>query len=208
MPSSAVPHAYLSPPPLLLVLSGPSGAGKDAVISLMRRQHCPHHFVVTATTRPKRPRERDRVSYHFLSTQEFQRRLAAGDFLEHAQVYDNWYGVPRSEVREALQRGQDVVIKTDVQGAATIKRLAPQAVFIFLCAASFEELEARLRQRHTEAPEALKRRLQTARQEMEQLPLFDYMVVNGDGHLREATQRINAIIAAEHSRVPPRVVNL
>ena len=199
---------YLSPHPILLVLSGPSGAGKDAVLSRLRRQRWPYHFVVTATTRPRRPREQDGIHYHFLATAEFQRRLAQGELLEHAQVYGNWYGVPRAQVREALQCGLDVIVKVDVQGAETLKGVVPQAVFVFIAPPSPEELEARLRRRHTEDSEALNRRLQAATKEMEYLSIFDYVVVNETGRLKETVRRIQAIITAERCRVPPRVVEL
>jgi len=198
----------LHPRPVLLVLSGPSGVGKDAVLSLLRRQRRRYHFVVTATTRPRRRGERDGASYHFLSPEEFQRRLAQGELLEHAQVYGHWYGVPRQQVREALQRRQNVILKVDVQGAATLRRIVPQAVFVFLAPPSLQELEHRLRERHTEDDEMLSHRLKTASQEMDCLSLFDYVVVNETGRLRETAQRIRAIIAAEECRVPPRNLEL
>lgn len=194
--------------PLLLVLSGPSGVGKDAVLSRLRSRLPSCHFVVTVTTRPRRPQERDGVDYFFLSRERLQQMLGNGELLEYAEVYGNWYGVPRDQVRDALAQGLDVMIKTDVQGAATIKRLAPDAVFIFLAPGNLGELESRLRSRHTESPESLARRLAVAKEEMKQLPMFDYVVVNADGQMDRAIAQIEAIITAEKRRVRTRTVDL
>lgn len=194
--------------PLLLVLSGPSGVGKDAVLSRLRSRLASCHFIVTVTTRPRRPQELDGVDYFFVSQERFQQLVTNGELLEYAEVYGNWYGVPRGQVRNALSQGRDVMIKADVQGAATIKRLAPDAVFIFLAPSTLEELESRLRSRHTESPESLARRLAVAKEEMKRLPMFDYMVVNADGQMERAIAQIEAIITAEKTRVRPRTVNL
>ena len=196
----------LSHSPLLIVISGPSGVGKDAVLAHMHNQKLPYHFVVTATTRPKRPGEKDKIDYHFLSNETFRDKLDEGEFLEHAEVYGNLYGVPRSEIATAFRQGNDVILKTDVQGAATLKKLVPEAVFIFLSATSFEELETRLRMRHTETQESLEFRVQTARSEMEEVWMFDHVVINKTGHLEETTQQIHEIISAEHQRIIPRIV--
>jgi guanylate kinase len=129
-----------------------------------------------------------------------------GEFLEHAEVYGNWYGVPKPQVRQALQNGLDVILKTDVQGAATIKRMAPQSILVFVAPPSMHELERRLRWRLTESDESLRVRLETARQEMEQMPAFDYLVVNDT--LDDAIQQLQAIISAEKCRLPPRQVRI
>ncbi|MBI2872475.1 MAG: guanylate kinase [Chloroflexi bacterium] len=194
--------------PLLVVISGPSGVGKDAVISHLRRTGRPIHVVVTATTRPRRPVERDGVDYLFISEERFQEMVRRGEFLEYAQVYGRWYGVPRSQVREALSKGVDAIVKTDVQGAATIKKGVPEAVFVFLAPPSMEELERRLRQRKTESPEQLALRVRTAQEEMCCLPTFDYVVVNHNDRLEETASRLDAIIAAEKCRIPPRRVQV
>jgi guanylate kinase len=191
-----------------VVITGPSGVGKDAALKRMRLLERPWHFTVTATTRPRRPQERDGVDYIFLEPERFHEMLKAGEFLEYAQVYGYWYGVPRQQVREALERGLDVIMKVDVQGASTIKRLVPQGVFIFLAPPSMEELERRLRQRKTESPKVLETRLKRAREEMECLPMFDYLVVNQNGRLDEAVACIDAIITAEKCRIPPRRIAL
>lgn len=186
--------------PLLIVISGPSGAGKDAVIARVRGALPSAHFAVTATTRPPRPGEREGVDYHFVNDEEYDRLLAEDGFLEHADVYSHRYGVPKAGVRDALSRGQDVIVRVDVQGSRTIKRLVPNALFIFLAPASLEELEERLRRRNTEAEGALRLRLKTARQEMACQKDFDHVVVNREDGLDEAVSQITAIIEAERQR--------
>lgn len=205
---TGLPPHVLNPPPLLVVISGPSGVGKDAVLARMRERGYPFHFVVTATTRPQRPGEIHGVNYLFISEEEYDRLLAADEFLEHATVYGHRYGVPKGQVREAWARGQDVIMRVDVQGSATIKKLVPEAVFIFLVAPSLDELMGRLKSRRTERGEALARRMVLARAEMECLSEFDYVVVNAQGHLDEAVDRILAIIQAEKCRVRPRRISL
>lgn len=194
--------------PLLIVLSGPSGVGKDAVLSRMKESARPFHRVVTATTRPRRANERDGVDYHFLSREEFQKKLSEDGFLEWAVVYGNHYGVLKEEIATALSKGVDVAVKVDVQGAATIKKTLPQAVFIFLTPPSMQELEDRLRSRLSESCADLAVRLQTAREEAKSLPLFDYIVVNHRDRLDDAAAQIDAIISAEKCRVKQRVVEL
>lgn len=167
----------------------------------MKERGLPFHFTVTATTRPRRPDEGEGIDYFFLSEEAFDRLLAEGGLLEHAQVYGHRSGVPKAPVREALARGQDVVMRVDVQGAATIKRLAPAAVLIFLAPPSLEELEARLRARAQDDEAALRYRLEKASWELAQLPTFDYVVINERDHLDEAVDRVLAIMAAERCRV-------
>ncbi len=199
---------YFERPPLLVVLSGPSGVGKDTVRNRMRELGYPLHFVVTATDRPRREGEIDGVDYHFLSTAEFKRMLKEGEFLEHALVYGQHKGIPKEEVRQALARGQDVLLRIDVQGARSIERLAPEALLIFLSPSSMEELMGRLRERKTETGKDLERRMATAREEMRALPEFDYLVINRNGHLDEAVEEIMAIIRAEKCRTHPRRVSI
>jgi len=194
--------------PLLIVLSGPSGVGKDAVLTRLRESGYPLGYITTLTTRTQRPNEKDGVDYHFVSEAKFREMLDGNAMLESANVYGNWYGVPRAAVKEALDRGEDVIIKIDVQGAATIRRIAPRAVFIFLTGPSIEELSNRLGQRLTESPDQLAVRLRTAEEEMKQLHLFDYVVVNREGEIDAAVSRIEAIITAEKCRVNPRQIEL
>jgi guanylate kinase len=189
-----------------MVLSGPSGVGKDAVLSRMRALGKPFHFTVTTTTRPRRECERDGVDYTFVTAEEFNRMAEGGELLEWAQVYGNLYGVPRDQVRGALARGLDVVIKTDVQGAATIRTLAPEAVFIFLAPPTIEELGRRLGERMTEDPDTLALRLATAEQEMAEASRFDYVVVNHDDRLDDAVAEIESIVSREGRRIPARHV--
>ena len=195
-------------PPLLVVLSGPSGVGKDAALAQLKKLDRPWHFVVTATTRSPRLGERDGVDYIFLDTETFRRMKERDELLECAEVYGRWYGVPRSQVRQALKEGRDVILKVDVQGAATVRRLAPEAVSIFMLPGSFQELQDRLAERMTETSPEMERRLKVAREELRQVGDFDYRVVNSTGHLDRAVADIDAIIAAEKCRVVPRLVQL
>ena len=195
------------PSPLLVVLSGPSGVGKDAALDELRKLDRPWHFVVTATTRPQRPAERDGVDYIFLSDDEFAHMKDSGEFLECAQVYSRWYGVPRSQVTVGFDAGKDVILKVDVQGAETVRRLVPEAVFIFMVPDSLDELRDRLSLRMTESSPEMELRLNTAKEEMAMVEIFDYRVVNQDGALERAIADIDAIIAAEKCRVTPRTIN-
>ncbi len=194
--------------PLLVVISGPSGVGKDAVLDKMKEKGLPFHFVVTATTRAPRPGEQQGVEYHFLSEEEYDRLLAEDGLLEHAEVYGRRYGVPRAQVREALAHGRDVIVRIDVQGAATIRKLAPEALFIFLAPGSQAELEERLRRRETEDEAAFRLRVETAAKEMTGRDQFDHVVVNKQGKLDEAVERVVALIAAEKARAGRRPVRL
>ena len=194
--------------PLLVVLSGPSGVGKDAVLARMRKLGRPFHYVVTATTRPKRAGEKNGVDYHFLSQKEFQQMIDKHQFLEWANVYGNYYGVPKDEITPALSKGVDAIVKVDVQGAATIKEILPQAVFIFLTPPSVEALEKRLRKRHSESSTDLALRLERAKGEIKSLPFFDYVITSRQNKLDEVVSQIDAIVAAEKRRVKPRIVEL
>ena len=194
--------------PLLIVISGPSGAGKDTVLTKMKELDCPLEYVVTVTTRPRRDKERNNVDYHFISKERFQEMIERKEFLEWANVYGNWYGVPKESVKQALDKGQDIIVKVDIQGAATIKKILPQAVFIFLVPPSMEELILRLKQRHTESPFDLALRTKTAEEEIKQLSLFDYIVVNKRDEIDLAASEIKAIITAEKCRVTPGEITL
>ena len=193
---------------LLIVLSGPSGAGKDAVLTKMKELGYPLEYITTVTTRPQRTNERDNVDYHFISMERFQEMISGKELLEWANVYGNRYGVPKEAVKQALDKGQDVIVKVDIQGAATIKKILPQAVFIFLMPPSREELAIRLKQRHTESAFNLALRLKTAEEEIKQLPLFDYIVLNKRDEIDLAVSEIKAIITAEKCRVIPREIVL
>jgi len=194
--------------PLFVVLSGPSGVGKDAVLTKLKESGHPLEYIVTVTTRPRRAKERNSVDYHFISTKKFQEMIERKELLEWASVYDNWYGVPEEPVKQALDRGQDVIVKVDVQGAATIKKAMPQAVLIFLVPPSTEELTTRLKQRRTESSFDLALRTKIAEEEIKQLPLFDYVVVNKQDEIELAVSDIKAIIKAEKCRVALREIAL
>ncbi len=174
----------------------------------MRELAFPFHFVVTATSRPIRPGEIDGYDYHFVSVERFEQMIRDNELLEWAKVYGQYKGIPKSEVRQAMASGRDVLLRINVDGAATIKRLAPEAVFIFLAPASAEELRRRLTVRRTESPAEIERRLAMASQEMEQVQYFDYVVINREDRLDEAVGQIRAIIIAEKQRVFPRQVTL
>jgi guanylate kinase len=197
-----------APKPLLIVLSGLSGVGKDTVLAGLRKSDLPLEISVSATTRPRRAGEKDGVDYHFVSPARFQEMIDTNQLLEWANVYGNLYGIPREPVRVALESGRDILVKIDVQGATTIKKIAPRAVFIFLVTPHLEELENRLRQRRTETPAELELRLNTAREELEKLPMFDYVVVNHRDEIGGTIALINAIITAEKCRVEPRDISV
>ena len=194
--------------PLLVVISGPSGVGKDTVLDHMKQRGLPFHFVVTATTRLIRPGEVEGEDYFFVKEQEFLDMIDRGELIEHALVYNDHKGVPRQQIREAMDSGQDVVMRVDVQGAKTIRALAPEALLIFLTAGNEEELERRLRKRRTESEADLQLRLATAKEELGYLEIFDYAVLNADSQVEGAVDTILAIIEAEHHRVDPRRVEL
>jgi guanylate kinase len=196
------------PQPLLIVISGPSGVGKDAVVKTLQRRETSLHFVVTTTSRKMREGEIDGVDYIFISVEEFERMVQQDELLEYAVVYEQYKGIPKSQVRDALRSGKDVIMRIDVQGAATIRRLCPEAVLIFLIPANQPEWIKRLEDRRTETPESLKLRIQTARQELTRMGEFDYVVVNAQDCLDEAVDAIEAIIESEHHRVQPRRISL
>ncbi|MFC2018972.1 guanylate kinase [Chloroflexota bacterium] len=190
--------------PLLIVLSGPSGVGKDAILTGIKQSKYPLTYITTVTTRPKRTTEKDDIDYHFISTEEFKAMVSGNRLLEWANVYGNYYGVPQEPVKQALERGDDVIIKVDIQGATTIQKALPQTTSIFIMPPSREELVQRLQGRASETSFDLSLRLKTADKEMAQLPLFDYAVVNQPGEIEQAVAKITAIITAEKCRVAPR----
>ena len=182
--------------PLLVVLSGPSGAGKDAVLDELARRGHKFHRVVTCTTRPPRDNERNGIDYYFLTDAEFDALVAADGFLEHATVYGRHYGVPRQQVEDKLAEGVDVYVRTDVQGAASIRKLAPDAVLVFIAPSSIEELEARIRARGSDDEEKIQRRLKTAAAEMARQGEFTYVIVNEPGRLEATADRLAEVLEA------------
>jgi len=190
--------------PLLIVISGPSGVGKDSVIERMKERGLPIHFVVTTTSRPPREDEIEGEDYYFVSTDEFENMIEQDELFEYALVYEQYKGIPKHRVQEGLESGKDVVLRLDVQGAQTIRSLLSDALLIFISTTDEEELVNRLKSRKTESDESMKLRLETAREEFETLPIFDYYVINAEGKLDEAVVTIESIIRAEHHRINPR----
>lgn len=197
-------HTY----PLLIVISGPSGVGKDATITKIKEIRLPFHYVVTMTTRKKRAYEKDGIDYHFVTTEDFKKYIASGSLLEWAEVYGNYYGVPKEEVKNYLDQNKDVILKLDIQGAASIKKLAPEAILIFLMPPSIDELTNRLIKRHGSLTTELDSRLITAKHELESLDMFDYVIVTHNDNIDMTVKEIDAIVTAEKCRVKPRIVEL
>jgi guanylate kinase len=190
--------------PRLYVISGPSGVGKDTVIDELRGRLPEFHFAVTATTRERRPGEMHGVHYFFMSVEDFQTDLEAGEFVESAEVYGNYYGVPRRGIQGGLDSGRHVIVKVDVQGAATIREIAPNAILIFLMPTSMEDLTRRLWHRKTDGPQVIMNRVRTATDELKAVESFDYAVFNEEGKLSQTLDDIMAIIVAEQRRVKQR----
>ena len=172
----------------------------------MRELDRPWHFVVTATTRPRRRTERNGIDYLFLDKEEFEHMREGEQFLECAEVYGNWYGIPKRQVKDALAMGKDVFVRIDVQGAATVRSLVKDALMIFLAPPSITELETRLRFRQSESVQTLRLRTEAARDEMKAMNDFQYRVVNHNQRLDLAAFCIDAIVTAEKCRIPPRRV--
>ena len=189
-----------------MVISGPSGVGKDATLERMHSLERLWHFVVTVTTRPIRRGEINGRDYIFVTAKEFEHMLKRGEFLEHATVYGYHYGVLRTQIRNGLDCGKDVILKVDVQGVVTLKRLVTDAIFVFIVPPSLEELTRRLQERSTEGKDNLNIRLKMARQEMEYADMFDYLIVNETQRLPDVVACIDAIIIAEKCRFQHREV--
>ncbi len=188
----------------LVIVSGPSGVGKDTVIAALRRRQGGEdfHYVVTCTTRPPRPYEEHGVHYRFLSAADFEALRAAGELLEANLVHGHWYGTPRAEVREALARGRDVILKIDVQGAAVVKASVPEALLIFLVPPSLEDLFGRLKRRATESADELDVRQRNAARELSRQSDYDHVVVNETGEVDRVAARIDSIVRTERARLP------
>jgi guanylate kinase len=195
-----------APGAMLVIVSGPSGVGKDTVIASLRTIPVDpaRHFVITSTTRPRRPYEVDGVHYHFIDDAEFERRRASGGFLESNLVHGHWYGTPREEVRQALAAGRDVILKIDVQGAAVVKQKVPEALLVFLVPPSLEDLFGRLQARATESADELDIRQRNAALELARQEDYDHVVRNETGEVDRTASRIDAIIRSEKAAHPDR----
>jgi guanylate kinase len=200
-PSQPIDLYDFRSPPMLVVLSGPSGVGKDTLLKRLKERGYDFAFVVTMTTRPRRENEVDGVDYIFVGKSEFADMMQQDELLEHSLVYGDYKGIPKQQVRDAMRSGKDVMMRIDVQGAAKIRAIVPNAVTIFLAPDSEAELERRLADRKTETPENLKIRIATAREEMKRVNEFDYIVVNHANHQDEAVNQIVAIVTAERCRL-------
>jgi guanylate kinase len=200
------------PGAMLVIISGPSGVGKDTIIDAIRgraREYGhDYHYVVTCTTRDRRPGEVDGVNYHFITPDEFARLRDAGEFLEANEVHRRWYGTPRAQVRDALAAGRDVILKIDVQGAQVVKETIPEALLIFVVPPSLEDLFNRLRSRATESADELEIRQRNAAIELARQDDYDYVVTNETGQVERTASLIDEIIADEHRRNPDRIVRV
>ena len=203
-----------APGAVLVIISGPSGVGKDTIIDALkgrhRQHHGPrrhdHHFVVTWTTREPRRGEVDGAAYHFIDRARFEALRASGELLESAEVHGNWYGTPRAEVARSLANGMDVILKIDVQGAQTVKKRVEDAILIFVVPPSLEVLFRRLQSRATESAEQLELRQRNAAIELARQGDYDHVVVNEDDEVERTAERIDEIISSEHAaRVDRRV---
>jgi guanylate kinase len=188
----------------MIVISGPSGVGKDSLIHEMMKRKLPIHFVVTANTRPPRPDEKEGVDYFFVSRKRFQEMIKHNELIEYSPVYDDFKGVPKVQVEEAFASGKDVIMRLDVQGAEKIRKLFPEALLIFLVPANEEEWIERFKGRNGEPPHDWEIRMNKVRDELQKVPLFDYIVINPKNRLDEAVDTVAAIIQAEHHRTKPR----
>ena len=180
------------------IISGPSGVGKSTVLKALMEQRNNLYFSVSATTRDPRPGEQDGVHYHFLDRDTFQQWIEEDEFLEHAEFVGNCYGTPRKYVYEAMERGQDVILDIEVQGAAQVAAKMPEVVRIFVAPPSWAELERRLTERGTETPEKIQGRLARAKEEVKLAGTYDYFVTNDS--VENAALELDAIMTAEHCR--------
>jgi len=193
---------------LLFVLSAPSGTGKDTVITALKQRGVDFYVVASVTTRTPRPGESEGNPYYFVSQETFDHMVAENELLEHAKVHGNWYGQPLQQIKDNLQTGRDVLLKIDVQGAATVRQKIPGAIFIFLMPGSAEELVQRLTNRQTETEQQLQLRLTNARMELAQRDHYDYIIENRQGQLDIAVEHLRAVMMAEHCRTHPRYVQI
>jgi guanylate kinase len=208
MPEDSIFDDILKQQPLLILISGPSGVGKDSVVKALFRRQLPLHFVVTTTTRAPRFDEKEGVDYFFVDKDQFEKFITDGEMLEYATVYGHYKGIRKTQIREAMGSGKDVIVRLDVQGVKRVKSLCQEAVTIFIVPANTEEWLLRLKNRNTETPEDFQLRMETARSELQQLPDYEYVVVNARDRLEETVNVIEAIIKTEHHRVHPRRITL
>lgn len=181
---------------LLFIISGPAGSGKGTIVKRVR-ELAEFDFSVSATTRAPRPGEIDGVHYFFTDKEEFRRKIAAGEMLEHAEYVGNYYGTPKKPVDDALSAGKNIILDIDVQGALQVKTKMPEAVMIFVLPRDFETLMRRIRGRGTESEEIIAKRMEKARFELQCFDRYDYAVVNRDNGVEEAAGDVLSILKAE-----------
>ena len=184
---------------LLLVVSGPSGAGKGTICKALLNKNDQIKLSVSATTRKPRNGEVHGVNYFFIEKEEFTKMIENGEFLEYAQIYDNFYGTPKAAIIECLEKGQDVILEIEMQGARQIKEVYPEGVFIFVLPPSLEELKSRIVGRGTETQEEIEKRFSCAFEEINQIVNYDYFIVNED--IEKSVSDVEAIICAEKNKV-------
>ena len=195
--------------PIIVVISGPSGVGKDVMIDRMiESDRIGFHFTVTATTRDPRPGEKDGINHHFVTVDDFVNLIANDDLLEWAQVYGNYYGVPKKQVRDALTAGNHVILRVDVQGAKRLSEIIPEALLIFIIPPSLDVLKSHLEKRGVDLEVEMTKRLAAANEEISQAHLFDFTVTNEEGCLDDTVNEVVEIIESESQRIPPRRVSI
>ncbi len=195
--------------PIVVVISGPSGVGKDVMIDRMiESDRIGFHFTVTATTRDPRPGEKDGINHHFVTVDDFVNLIANDDLLEWAQVYGNYYGVPKKQVRDALTAGNHVILRVDVQGAKRLSEIIPEALLIFIIPPSLDVLKSHLEKRGVDLEVEMTKRLAAANEEISQAHLFDFTVTNEEDCLDDTVNEVVEIIESESQRIPPRRVSI
>jgi guanylate kinase len=194
--------------PLMIIISGPSGVGKDAVLRLLKNRDLPLHHVVTANTRKPRPGEVEGVDYFFVSKEKFEEMIRNDELIEYSEVYQDYKGIPKSEVRKAFKTQKDIIFRLDVQGAEKIKALYPHSILIFLTPSNQQEWFQRLKGRRHSKDKDLATRIRTVRAELEKVTIFDYIVVNKQDKLSDTIRIIEAIITAEHQKTHQHEINL
>lgn len=207
-PNISVDFKVLETHPLMLVISGPSGVGKDTVLRALKKSNFPIYHVVTANTRKPRPDEKEGVDYYFVSRERFEEMIEQDELIEYAKVYEDYKGVPKSEIRKAINSGKDVVLRLDVQGAERIKKLYPDSVLIFLVPGDEKQWYKRLEGRRHAHDRDMDTRIKTVIEELEKAREFDYIVVNAQNKLKETINNIESIITAEHQRAKPRKIRI